>query len=59
MLLKDIVPLKYINKVKGIQADPNTMMIERFPIIPIEPWAIYYNGIDADVLKGLTHLQSL
>ncbi len=58
MLWKDIVPLKHINKINVIYFDSNAMMIEQCLIIPIEQHAIYSKGVDEDMLKGLTDLQS-
>ncbi len=58
MLVKDIIPHKHINEINGIQSDPAVMMIKQCPIIPVKHHLIYYNGVDSDLLEGLTDLQA-
>ncbi len=54
-----IVLLVHKNQVIGLWRDPDKMMIERYPIIPIEQHGIYYGGTDVKLLEEMYDLQSL
>ncbi len=57
MLQQHIVPLKHKN-VAHRYYDADKMMIEHWPIIPIEQHGIYTNGVGVKLLKDMHDLQS-
>ncbi len=58
LLQKDIVPFVQRNKVFGFWGNPDKRMIERCPIIPIKQHPVYFNGVNAGLLKDISDLCS-
>ncbi len=53
ILCPHIVHLMHKNQVIGLWRDPDKMMIERCPIIPIEQHSIYYGGTYVKLLEEM------
>ncbi len=57
MLCQNIAPLEHRNQALHWN-DPEKMMIERSPIIPIKQHSISANWVDAELLEAMNDLQS-
>ncbi len=58
LLGNDMVPLIHRNQGIGFWSNPDMKMIEKCPIIPIKEHHIYYNRLNADLLKAMSNLRS-